>query len=93
MRQQLPQAHYLRQLIERLERVSRIMNPLLLFVAVSLVVINLAFVVNLIDWRVSPGPPAGSAAASPAGANSCNIKSPVNAAAAEPSPGTVTVRN
>ena len=27
------------------------MNPLLLFIAVALVVLNLACIVNLIDWR------------------------------------------
>jgi hypothetical protein len=36
--------------IEQLDRVSRAMNPVLLFIAVSLVVLNLACVVNLIDW-------------------------------------------
>lgn len=51
------------QTIERLERVSRAMNPLLLFVAVALVVLNLACVVNLIDWRNPPQSPAAPAAA------------------------------
>lgn len=52
------------QTIERLDRVSRAMNPLLLFVAVSLVVLNLACVLNLIDWRNLPPPPAAVAASS-----------------------------
>ena len=50
------------QVIERLDRVSRAMNPVLLFVAVSLVVLNLACVVNLIDWRdPSQHPPSATA--------------------------------
>jgi hypothetical protein len=52
------------QTIDRLDRVSRAMNPLLLFIAVSLVVLNLACVVNLINW--SDQPPATPAAASSA---------------------------
>jgi hypothetical protein len=47
-------------LIERLDRVARLMNPLLFFIAVSLVVLNLAYVVNLINWH---NPPAGTGAA------------------------------
>jgi high-affinity K+ transport system ATPase subunit B len=39
------------QTIERLDSVSRAMNPVLFLVAVALVVLNLACVVNLIDWR------------------------------------------
>ncbi len=39
------------------------MNPLLLFVAVALVVLNLACVVNLINWNDQP--PATAAAAAP----------------------------
>jgi hypothetical protein len=54
--------NYLGQTIERLDRVSRAMNPLLLFVAVSLVVLNLACVLNLIDWRNLPPPPVAVAA-------------------------------
>lgn len=42
------------QTIDRLDRVSRAMNPLLLFVAVALVVLNLACVVNLINWGDEP---------------------------------------
>lgn len=56
------------QTIERLDRVSRAMNPVLLFIAVALVVLNLACVVNLIDWRnpaQSSAAPAVSAAAAP----------------------------
>ncbi len=86
VRQHSPQANYLRQLIERLERVSRIMNPLLLFVAVSLVVLNLACVVNLIDWRDLPGTAGGSAAASPAANGPCKLAPPANAAAAAAQP-------
>ena len=52
------QVHTLRQLIERLDRVSRAMNPLLLFIAASLVALNLACVLSLIDWRNLPQPPA-----------------------------------
>ena len=47
-------------LIERLDRVAKLMNPLLFFIAVSLVVLNLACVVNLIDWR-DPGAGSGTA--------------------------------
>jgi hypothetical protein len=50
MRHQSSQEHHFSQVIEGLDRVSRAMNPLLLFIAVSLVVLNLACVVNLIDW-------------------------------------------
>jgi len=39
------------RLFERLDEVARKLNPILLFVAVALVVLNLACVVNLIDWR------------------------------------------
>jgi len=53
--------------IERLDRVSRAMNPMLLFIAVSLVVLNLACVVNLIDWRNLPQTPAAEATAAPTG--------------------------
>ena len=44
------------------------MNPVLLFIAVALVVLNLACVVNLIDWRnpaQSSAAPAVSGAAAP----------------------------
>jgi hypothetical protein len=44
------------QLIARLDRVSRVMNPVLFLVAIALVVLNLAFVANLIDWRLPPTP-------------------------------------
>lgn len=44
------------------------MNPLLLFIAVSLVVLNLACVVNLIDWRNLPQTPAASEPAAQSGA-------------------------
>jgi hypothetical protein len=61
VRQQFSQEeHSWSQTIERLDRVSRAMNPLLLFIAVSLVVLNLACVVNLIDWRNLPPTPAAS---------------------------------
>jgi hypothetical protein len=43
------------------------MNPMLLFIAVSLVVLNLACVVNLIDWRNLPQTPAAEATAAPTG--------------------------
>src|SRR5271170_6288761 len=55
--------------IEQLDRVSQAMNPLLLIIAVSLVVLNLTCVVNLIDWRDLPQPPAASATAVPTVAN------------------------
>ncbi len=49
------------QTIERLDRVSRAMNPLLLLIAVTLVVLNLACVVNLINWSdPSPSPVAAT---------------------------------
>jgi hypothetical protein len=53
--------------IEQLDRVSRAMNPLLLFIAVSLVVLNLACVVNLIDWNnvQQPAATTGSTPPSP----------------------------
>jgi hypothetical protein len=54
------------QTIDRLDCVSRAMNPLLLFVAVALVVLNLACVVNLINWNDQP-PATAAAAASAAG--------------------------
>jgi hypothetical protein len=53
------------QTIDRLDRVSRAMNPLLLFIAVSLVVLNLACVVNLIDWQNLPQPSASSVTTAP----------------------------
>jgi hypothetical protein len=63
------QDHHFGQVIERLERTSRAMNPLLLYIAVSLVVLNLACVCNLIDWRhlpqSPPDPPAASSATTP----------------------------
>lgn len=65
VRQLLSQDHYLGQVIERLDRVSRAMNPLLLFVAVSLMVLSLACVVNLIDWSDSAQPPADTVAGDP----------------------------
>jgi hypothetical protein len=42
----------------RLDQIAGAMNPFLLLVAVSLVVLNLACVVNLIDWRNLPQTPA-----------------------------------
>jgi hypothetical protein len=63
VRRQSSQEHFLGQAIERLERVSRAMNPVLLYIAVSLVVLNLACVVNLIDWSHLPQPAADTAAA------------------------------
>ena len=50
VRHQFSQEHHFAHVIEALDRVSRMMNPILLFIAVSLVVLNLACVVNLIDW-------------------------------------------
>ena len=41
------------------------MNPVLLYIAVSLVVLNLACVVNLIDWTHFEQPPAQAAGAPP----------------------------
>jgi hypothetical protein len=71
----------IRQTIEQLDRVSRAMNPVLFFVAVALVVLNLACVVNLIDWRgVVPQP---SAAAATSGAPTAPITAkPASATAA-----------
>jgi hypothetical protein len=57
------QDHHLGQVIEQLERTSRAMNPLLLFIAVSLVVLNLACVCSLIDWRHLPQTPSDPPAA------------------------------
>lgn len=68
--------HYWGQTIERLERVSRAMNPFLLFVAVSLVVLNLACVVNLIDWRNPPQSPTAPAAAAAAGPGPAGLDRP-----------------
>ena len=62
MRRLLSQDHYLGQVIERLEQVSVAMNPLLLYIAVSLVVLNLTCLFNLIDWTHLPQPPAETAA-------------------------------
>lgn len=64
--------------IERLDRVSRAMNPFLLFFAVSLVVLNLACVVNLIDWTNLPQAPAAetTAAAQPAAAAAPAVLAP-----------------
>ncbi len=45
------------------------MNPLLFFIAICLVVLNLACVVNLIDWRDLPRPPADPETAAPTVAN------------------------
>lgn len=53
--------------IERLDRVSRALNPFLLFVAVALVVLNLACVVNLIDWNNLPQTPTTAADSTAAG--------------------------
>lgn len=68
MRRLLSEDHNLARVIERLERTSRAMNPLLLYVAMSLVVLNLMCVCNLIDWRhlpqSPPDPPAASSATS-----------------------------
>jgi hypothetical protein len=57
VRRQSSQDNSLGQIIERLERISRAMNPVLLYVAVSLVVLNLACVINLIDWNHVWQPP------------------------------------
>jgi hypothetical protein len=65
VRRQFSQDDYLRPMFERLERVSRAMNPLLLYIAVSLVVLNLACVTSLIDWNNLPQPAAETAAAGP----------------------------
>jgi hypothetical protein len=54
------------QTIDRLDRVARAMNPLLLFVAVALIVLNLACVVNLINWDDPPDAVALSPAAAAA---------------------------
>jgi hypothetical protein len=62
VRHQSSQEHHFSQVIEGLDRVSRAMNPLLLFIAVSLVVLNLACVVNLIDWTHLAQSPAENAA-------------------------------
>jgi hypothetical protein len=63
VRRQSSQGHSFPQVIERLEQISRAMNPVLLYVAVSLVVLNLACVVNLIDWSHLEQPPAQAAGA------------------------------
>lgn len=65
VRHQSSQEHHFGQVIEGLDRVSRAMNPLLLFIAVSLVVLNLACVVNLIDWTHLAQSPAENAASTP----------------------------
>jgi hypothetical protein len=93
VRQRLLQAHYPRQLIERLERVTRIMNPLLFFVALSLVVLNLACVVNLIDWRDAPQAAKGSAGGSFAAASSGTVRPTSTAPAVEPGRGALAPRN
>jgi hypothetical protein len=66
MRRLTSQDHHLSQVIERLEQTSRAMNPVLLYIAVSLVVLNLMCVCNLIDWQhlsqSPPDPPAATAA-------------------------------
>lgn len=62
VRHQSSQEHHFSQVIEGLDRVSRAMNPVLLFIAVSLVVLNLACVVNLIDWTHLAQSPAENAA-------------------------------
>ena len=68
VRRLLSEDHNLGQVIERLERTSRAMNPLLLYIAMSLVVLNLMCVCSLIDWRhlpqTPPDPPAASSEAS-----------------------------
>ena len=63
VRRQSSQDHSFSQVIERLEQISRKMNPVLLYIAVSLVVLNLACVVNLIDWTHVEQPPAPAAGA------------------------------
>ena len=63
VRRQSSQDNSLGEVIERLERISRAMNPVLLYVAVSLVVLNLACVVNLIDWSHLSESPAATAVA------------------------------
>ena len=65
VRHQSSQEHHFGQVIEGLDRVSRAMNPILLFIAVSLVVLNLACVVNLIDWTHLAQSPAENAATTP----------------------------
>jgi hypothetical protein len=54
VRRQLSQSRYLHHVVERLERVSGAMNPFLLYIAVSLVVLNLACLFDLIDWGGLP---------------------------------------
>ncbi len=58
-----PSRSNLGQLITGLDRVSRLMNPVLFLVAIALVVLNLAFVANLIDWRLPPTPSEAKTAA------------------------------
>lgn len=65
VRHQSSQEHHFANVIEALDRVSRAMNPLLLFIAVSLVVLNLACVVNLIDWTHLAQSPAENAVSTP----------------------------
>jgi len=72
VRRLLSQDHYLGQVIDRLEQVSRVMNPLLLYIAVSLVVLNLTCLFNLIDWSHLPQTSAETPAAS--APNSTNSK-------------------
>ena len=62
VRHQSSREHNFAHVIETLDRVSRAMNPILLFIAVSLVVLNLACVVNLIDWAHLTQSPAENAA-------------------------------
>ena len=52
------QDHPWSETIERLDQVCRAMNPFLFLVAVALVVLNLVYVINLIDWSSLPQPPA-----------------------------------
>jgi hypothetical protein len=65
VRHQSSREHHFFHVIENLDRVSRAMNPILLFIAVSLVVLNLACVVNLIDWTHLAQSPAENAASTP----------------------------
>jgi hypothetical protein len=65
VRRLLSSNHYFGQIIGQLERTSHAMNPLLLYIAVSLVVLNLGCVCNLIDWRHLPQTPPERAAAGP----------------------------
>ena len=73
VRHQFSQEHHFAHVIEALDRVSRMMNPILLFIAVSLVVLNLACVVNLIDWTHLAQAPAENATDTPAALTSASL--------------------